>query len=235
MEDIFDSAFRILYDTNTSPFMKKKNQRKHFFIDKPLQLRYMTVIAGILLLVSSAVITSLYFGIWGNVLDAFSDEKVRNDLLIASRLTQYEEARKAGPPDQTPLAFFRQAEKLSIRQREVFKEILDRTNQGLLQRLILLLILIAWLTIFLSHKIAGPILHVNKALERLAKGDLRARIKLRKHDEGQSLEEHFNQAASSLDLSIAEIQNIFEEKASDETRQRKLREALAKFKTSSGG
>ena len=49
-------------------------KRRRILIDKPLQFRYMAYFVVPILLVCSASILALYIGIWGSVLDAFTDE-----------------------------------------------------------------------------------------------------------------------------------------------------------------
>src|ERR1041385_6857368 len=100
------------------------HRRKNFFINKPLQLRYMAYLTATLLIISSVSLLSLYIGVWGRVLDAFSDPRIRDEMLVASRLTQYEEARTGVPQELNSLSLFKHSEKLSQRQREIFKEIL---------------------------------------------------------------------------------------------------------------
>src|SRR3989338_3696399 len=121
-----------------------QERRSHFLINKPLQFRFMIYIITTLVTVSAVVILSFYFGICGGVLDAFSDSQVRDELLVASRLSEYESARITGH-EKAPssLSFFKQANRLSLRQQEVFKNILDDTNRKLLPKFVFLLILIA--------------------------------------------------------------------------------------------
>ena len=88
--------------SNGGPFAKRKMFRKerrhHFFINKPLQLRYMFTLTLILGVIVLASLVSIYFGIWGGILDAFSDAMIQNDLLTAMRLQGYEEVRTAQVP-----------------------------------------------------------------------------------------------------------------------------------------
>ncbi len=212
-----------------------KNRRRHFFINKPLQIRYMIHITAILVVVTSAVIVSLYFGIWGGVLDAFSDTQIREDLLIATRLTQYESARLPQETATAPsaLTFFKQAEKLSLRQREIFKSILDQTNKKLLTSFAILLVFIAWGSIFLSHKIAGPLYRFDTTLKEVKEGNLGIRIHLRKFDEAQFLSDRFNETIENLDFTFARLKNIIREnEANPERMTSRLREELSKIKTS---
>jgi methyl-accepting chemotaxis protein len=187
-----------------------------------------------LITISVIILISLYIGIWGSVLDSFSDEKIRNDFLIASRLTQYEQARLPTAPEPfSPLAFFKEAEKLSERQREIFKEILDGTNRKLIAKLFLLLIFIAWGSVYLSHKIAGPLYRFHATLEEIEKGNLAIRIRLRKFDEAQFLADRFNHTIENLDFTFSRLKNILRE---NETNARRLterfKEELSKIKTS---
>ncbi len=215
----------------------QNERRRQFLIDRPLQLRYMLTITFTLLVVTVASLLAIYFGIWGNVLNAFSDDQIRNDLLTATRLEQYEEARRPSPqPEEgfSPLSFFRQAERLSMRQREVFREILDKTNQNLTGKLLLLLLLIAWGTVFLSHKIAGPLFRFQRVLNDLSEGDLTVRCKLRKYDEAQPVAEAFNQALESLNQHISRLKKIVRENENKpDVLASALKEELDKFKTQS--
>ena len=210
-----------------------KNRRIHFLINKPLQLRYMAYFIGTLFIVCSIIIASLYFGIWGGILDAFSNEKVRNDLLIATRLAEYEVART---PSKAPvgLSFFQQAQKMSKRQQEIFKEILDDTNKKIIPQLGILFFLIGWGSIYLSHKIAGPLYRLDTSLHDLEKGDLKTRINLRETDEAQFLGARFNTTVENLDFVFSRIKNIVSENDANPDRMRsRLKEELAKIKTSS--
>ncbi|MCM8775921.1 MAG: HAMP domain-containing protein [Candidatus Omnitrophica bacterium] len=211
-----------------------KERRRHYFIDKPLQLRYMAYILIPLVTVSVIAIFSLYFGIWGGVLDAFSDEKIRNDLLIASRLTEYEQARLPySEAKVSPLSFFRQTEKLSQRQREVFKNILNETNRKIFLNFIFLLFFIGWGSIYVSHKIAGPLYRFHATLESIEKGDFRIRIHLRSRDEAQFLAECFNRTLENLDFTFSRLKNIVTENESKSERLTvRLKEELSKFRTS---
>jgi len=219
--------------------MIRKERRRHFFINKPLQLRYMVTISLTLLVVSAVCLLNLYFGIWGGVLDAFSNVKIQNDMVTASRIQAYEDARRPAllaPQDEsvTFLPFFRQAERLSERQREVFKELLDETNRGLAGKLIFLFLLIAWSSIFLSHKIAGPLFRFQRIFEDVAQGNLTTRCHLRKFDEAKSVAHTLNQTLESLDAGITRLKSTVREGSADPgAALRRVKEELSKFKTSS--
>lgn len=210
------------------------NRRKNFFINKPFQLRYMLYLTLPLLVITIVIMLALYIGIWGSMLDSFNDERLRNDLLTASRLTEYEQARQpADAGKDQSLLFFKQAEKLSERQREVFKEILDESNQRVIPKLILILILVGWGSIYLSHKVAGPLYRFHLTLEEIKKGNLRTRIALRKEDEGKSLAGKFNDTLITLDQNFSKLKNIIRENESNPPQLiMKLKDELSKIKTS---
>ncbi len=210
------------------------NRRKHFLINKPLQLRFMAYITFTLLSVALVLMCSIYFGIWSGILDAFSNDQIRNDLLIATRLTEYEVARVT-PETPPPLAlsFFKQSQKLSERQREIFKNILDDTNRKMIPKFILVVFLIGWGSIFLSHKIAGPLYRFHVGLQDIDKGNMKTRITLRKGDEAQFIADRFNQTAENLDFTFARIKNIVAENEGNHERMvMRLKEELSKIKTS---
>jgi nitrogen fixation/metabolism regulation signal transduction histidine kinase len=169
--------------------MVQKERRRNFFINKALQLRYMLPISLSLIIVTLAVLINVYSGVWAGVLDAFSDEKIQNDLLTATRIEEYEKARLLSEPEEglSTLSFFRQAERLSQRQREVFKEILAETNRSLVGKLVFLFILITIGTIFLSHKIAGPLYRFEALCDQIGDGQLEMDISLRENDQLQEL------------------------------------------------
>lgn len=213
-----------------------RERRRHFLINKSLQLRYMLTVALTLAVVTTASLVGLYFGIWGGVLDSFSDQRILNDLVTAARMQQYEEARR--PQSQAedsffPLSIFRQAELLSERQQEIFKEILDETNRNLSEKLFFLLLLIAAGTIFLSHKIAGPFYRFEKVLSQIKKGEIDVRCHLRKFDEAKSVAQALNGAVESLDLKVSRLKKIVQEEKNSDRLLDRLKEALSQFKTTS--
>ncbi|MFA7255839.1 MAG: hypothetical protein WC133_07110 [Candidatus Omnitrophota bacterium] len=190
-----------------------QNRRKHFFINKPLQIRFMLAVIVPLFLINLVAIAGIYFGIWGKVLDTFSDTQTLNDLQTASRIVEYEQAqRPSTSQDFSSLSFFKQTEKLGQRQREVFKKILDETNRSLIWKFLLLLAFVAWGTIFISHKIAGPFFRFSKAFNEVEAGDYQARVNLRKRDEGHPVAQEFNDAMEKTDLLLSSLKELTLEK-----------------------
>lgn len=54
------------------------------------------------------------------------------------------------------------------------------------------------ISIFLSHRIAGPLYKLRKSLEEITKGNFDARITFRKNDHFTELQDTFNEMAEQL-------------------------------------
>ena len=209
-----------------------QNRRKHFFINKPLQIRFMLAVIVPLFLINLVALVGLYFGIWSKVLETFSDDQTLNDLVTASRMVEYEQARHPTLSQNfSSLSFFKQTEKLSQRQREIFKGILDDTNRSLLWKFLLLLFFLGWGTIFISHKVAGPFFRFSKAFGEVEKGDYRSRIILRKLDEGHPVAQEFNDALKRTDGLLSDLKALTQEKDTAQA-MLKIKEKLAAVQTS---
>lgn len=194
----------------------------------------MVTVVAPLLIINLVAFSGFYFGIWGKVLDAFSNEQIRNEMVTASRMIEYEEARQSGASpvqELSSLSLFKQTEKLSQRQREVFKNILRDTNRSLLWKFSLLLLLTGWGTIFISHKVAGPLYRFSKVLDAVEKGDYRARVTLRKGDQGHPVAREFNEAFEKTDLLLSSIKKASKENDSARAVQA-IQEKLSKIQTS---
>lgn len=192
-----------------------QNRRRHFFINKPFQLRYMLYVSLPLLIVCGISFFSLYLGIWSDILTSFTDKKVQEDLITATRMVQYEQVRQ-NTTSNNVLSVFRSAEKLGSRQREIFKEILNKANRNISVKIALLLFFIAWGTIYISHKIAGPIYHMLRIGRDVENGNYKARIFLRKWDEAHPLAVQMNATYTALDARFARIKKWAREKPPQE-------------------
>jgi methyl-accepting chemotaxis protein len=218
---------------------KRPYRRTHFLINRPLQFRYMVYVLAILLVVMAASVASIYYGIWGSVLRELSNEGIRNKLIIANRIYQYEKVRQGEVDKEAApmaLSFIREVDLLSQREREVFQEILGRTNKRILINCIPLLILIGWGTIFLSHRIAGPLYRFDQCFQTIIKGDLTVRARLRKGDEAIWLSNRFNEMTQSLDHRISNIKrsahDVLPQIPSSNPAKETLERNLSEFKTS---
>ncbi|MFN3480951.1 MAG: HAMP domain-containing protein [Thermodesulfovibrionales bacterium] len=64
------------------------------------------------------------------------------------------------------------------------------------------------MSLFLSHRIAGPLYRFEKSIEEIIKGNLSFRIKLRKKDEAKELAEAINRMIETLSSYLSQIRAI---------------------------
>jgi len=77
-------------------------------------------------------------------------------------------------------------------------EIIGSVNLRMLLTVVLMTPVVAIIGIYLSHKIAGPIVRMERFLDTIASGDFRTRIVLRKGDELTGLANSMNKLQDSL-------------------------------------
>jgi methyl-accepting chemotaxis protein len=71
-------------------------------------------------------------------------------------------------------------------------------NGIILVKLVLYLALMLLISVFISHRFAGPIFRFEKSAQAVAKGDLTHRVSLRTGDELMDLQEEFNAMTAGL-------------------------------------
>lgn len=212
--------------------MKQPNRRKRFLIQKPLQFHYLVYFVSALMIVSAAGITGTYFGVWTSIVKTFSEESLQDTMMTAAQIHEYEEARRPKVQELQPtVRHFRETRLLSARHKETIREILDRTHRELVSLGIGLLVLIGWGSIFLTHKVAGPIFRLIRSFDAVKEGDLRLRIKLRKFDEAGEAADHFNEMTAAMDEKISRLKHLARENSPDSFEQ--IKRELSKFKTTS--
>lgn len=81
-------------------------------------------------------------------------------------------------------------------------------NTILLVKVALYLGLMLLISLYVSHRFAGPIYRFEKSCQSLASGDLTHRVSLRTGDELMELQEEFNAMASALQTLVAKDRNL---------------------------
>jgi len=185
------------------------HRRKCYLINKKIQLRYALYILSVLIMVSLASSVCLTFGVWNLVVKEFSKENIKNRLQIASHIHDYGEARMAQTQkENTRLADFNEIALLSTREKEIFEDILSVNNKELVLKTLLLFLFIALGTIFLTHRIAGPLFRFQKTFEDIKDGDVAARVHLRKGDHAQEITPYLNAMIGSLDYTFSKMKML---------------------------
>ncbi len=88
--------------------------------------------------------------------------------------------------------------------------IFDSVNGILVKWIVVFIFVIAILSIFVSHKIAGPVYRLEETTRIIASGDLTYQIHLRHGDELRDLQEAFNKMSDSLRNMVAKDREIIE-------------------------
>jgi methyl-accepting chemotaxis protein len=91
---------------------------------------------------------------------------------------------------------------------------LQRTGEAILPALVItnLVILLALLaatiavTLYVSHKIAGPLYRLGRSLENIGSGDLTFSVQLREHDELSEIAQTLNNTIENLRSRVSQIQ-----------------------------
>ena len=89
-------------------------------------------------------------------------------------------------------------------------DIFDTVNHLLMKWIVVFLFAIAILSIFVSHKIAGPVYRLEETSRIIASGDLTAKVHLRQGDELGDLQEAFNKMSVSLRNMVAKDREIID-------------------------
>lgn len=164
---------------------KKTFERKHFFIDRKLQGRYMLTFLIPMVIMLLFMLFTLYVA--AQSLTSTTTRIIREsvDNRIATRLQDR--------PDPPASLYEDLLEDIEDYLRTFSTE--PRYRRALLNSLLwvfgaglfILIVQIVLLTVFVSHKLAGPIYRFEKVCHSLIDGDYTVQVKLRKGDEMQNL------------------------------------------------
>ena len=203
--------------------MPEKPKRRNYIINKKFQLKYTLSIVTMLAVVMIASGVGTYFGMWGSIIENFSQFRVSQNLENAKRITDYEDARyKKG--DYRLTKIFREAEILSAQQQDALKNALSAVNRSLIPKAGILFIIIFIAGIFISHKIAGPMYRIEKSAEAIRDGDLSVSFKIRKGDEMKETANALEDMVESLQADFVKI------KAADGDLDKKIDDIASQIK-----
>ena len=88
--------------------------------------------------------------------------------------------------------------------------IFDSVNGLLMRWVVVFVFIIAILSIFVSHKIAGPVYRLEETTRIIASGDLTYQVNLRQGDELRDLQDAFNKMSDSLRSMVAKDREIID-------------------------
>ncbi len=162
------------------------HKRRKYLIKKRLQLKYASLLMVTLTLVSLFAALVLYFGIWDFVAKEFSELIVAQKISTAQRILSYESARYGKPYPQAD-SVMEEAKRLSEHEKEKVKEILKKVNFRLIPRLLLVVFVIGVASIFITHKVAGPLYRFERNVKAISEGDLSVKFNIRHGDDLKEL------------------------------------------------
>ena len=88
--------------------------------------------------------------------------------------------------------------------------IFEQVNSQLVWYILAFMFIIAIISIFVSHKIAGPVYRLEESTKLIAAGDLTHRVHLRQGDELGDLQDAFNAMSESLSKMVHKDREIIE-------------------------
>lgn len=76
------------------------------------------------------------------------------------------------------------------------ENLMNSMNQLMYAKIVVLIVIAIAISLYVSHKFAGPIVHIEKSMEKIASGDLTHKIYFRAGDELKYLADYFNYMVS---------------------------------------
>ncbi len=171
---------------------RPKLKRRHYFIDREFQLRYLLTFGIPMLLMLCFMIFTLYFATITAVDSA--GRILRRNIESTIALSFQDGAAVSADHDHPVLEnisnYIRTFPRSGAVRAELMPSLLGIFGVGLL----LVILQIALLTIFFSHRVAGPAYRFERVLREVVAGRYTTTVTLRRSDELQPLAEALNAA-----------------------------------------
>lgn len=166
--------------------------RKHFFIDRKFQGRYMLTFLVPMLVLLVFMVLTLYFSSQAiiNTTVRIIKYDIENKISVQLQDQQQPSYERYESLLNNIQSYLRTFSDNPESQKNLMNSLLWVFGIGLL----LVVIQIVLLTIFFSHKVAGPVYRFEKVLNNMIQGIYTDKINLRQGDEMQNLARLFNEA-----------------------------------------
>ena len=163
---------------------QNKFQRKNYFINKNLQLKFSAIIFITTFVIGIISIWTTYITTWHEISAQIQSENFYTQLKNVYD-QKSDNAQKAAMTNSIIIV--------------EFSKIFDNVSSALILRLLIGSLILFVLSIFVSHKIAGPIFRMENAAQQIKDGDLSVDLsKLRAGDELKDLARAINGAIGKL-------------------------------------
>jgi len=184
--------------------MASKYPRKKYFINKKLQIRYMITftVPMLFLLLFIGIIMYLSQKTFLTASAEHFSGTIYDIIQSGDYMNEDSEKKYQSIVDQITSRL------ANMEGLALTKDMMGSSYKILTVGLLIVLIQIAFITIFLSHKIAGPAYRLLKFSEDILAGNYASRIVLRKGDQLTDVADHLNESAnktSKIIISLCEI------------------------------
>jgi nitrate/nitrite-specific signal transduction histidine kinase len=169
-----------------------KFHRKHYFIDRKFQGRYMMTFFIPMIIMLVFMLGTLYFAAW-SIVDT-TTRMLSRDVENTVALELQDQTSPSPERYKTTIADVMGRIKNFSQSKELKREMLSTLLVVFGIGIFLVIIQIVFLTIFFSHKVAGPVYRFERVLHSLIEGRYTDAIHLRKGDEMQNMAGLFNLA-----------------------------------------
>jgi nitrogen fixation/metabolism regulation signal transduction histidine kinase len=179
--------------------------RKHFFIDRKMQGRYMMTLLIPMLIMLAFFLIVLYYAsqsIVGTTTRIIKEE-VENKIAVQFQDQQNPSAESYQALLNNIRSYIRDFSSDAKYRKAVLESLMWIFGIGIF----IIVVQIALLTIFFSHKLAGPIYRFEKMCHTLIEGNYTDKICLRRGDEMQNLANLFNEVIRTTDERLTAIRD----------------------------
>ena len=188
--------------------------RKHFFINREMQGRYMLTFFLPMVFMLVFFLFTLYFASQSIITTTTKIIKEEIDTRIAA---QFQDQQQPSVAEYTMLvkgikSYIRDFSTGQKYRKALIGSLLWIFGIGIF----LIIVQVALLTIFFSHKLAGPLYRFEKACHGLIDGDYTEKISLRKGDEMQNLAGLFNEMIAATRDRMKALRDADEKNKKDE-------------------
>ncbi len=187
--------------------MATKYKRKHYFINPKFQTRFLVSFVVPMLIFLSLISFVMMFAAKNIVTSTI--EIVGEDIhgIVRSNEMHIQDTNKRNGAIVKQIKEY-VVNNISNKSSVFSSSILKSASGALLIGLFVVVLQLALLTVFVSHKIAGPIYRFEKFSEALESGNLSDRIHLRNGDQLIDTADKFNKMAELLEDKIVKAQDL---------------------------
>lgn len=179
--------------------------RKHFFIDKNFQGRYMITFLIPMLVLLIFMLFTLYFA--SHAIIKTSTRIIKNDIENRIALELQDQSQPTVMQYESAILGIKDYLRSFSSNKEFRRNLLNSLLWVFGIGVMLVIIQVVLLTIFFSHKVAGPVYRFEKVCHNIIDGNYTDQIQLRRGDEMKNLAVLFNEALRTTRLRLIALKD----------------------------